>query len=46
MGPQISIKRDYTATNAFGATLDGYYICTVNKLSQLVDDIQFRDGNY
>lgn len=46
MGDQIRIKRNYTATNGFGATLDGYYICTVNKLSQTIEDIQFRDGNY
>jgi hypothetical protein len=45
-GTQVRIKRNYTATNGFGATLDGYYICTFNKLSQKIEDIQFRDGNY
>jgi len=46
MGDQIRIWRNYTATNGFGATLDGYYICTFNKLSQKIDDIQFREGNH
>ena len=45
-GTQMKIWRNFTSTNIFGASMDGYYICTFNKLSQKVDDIQFRDGNY
>lgn len=44
MQTEIWIWRNYTATNIFGATMDSYYKCTFNKLSQKVEDIQFRDG--
>ena len=44
MGTEIWIWRNYTATNIFGATMDSHYICTFNKLSQKIEDIQFREG--
>ena len=43
-GTEIWIWRNYTATNVFGATMDSHYICTFNKLSQKIEDIQFREG--
>ena len=46
MGSQIKIWRNFTSTNGFGAKLDGHYICTFQKFSLEVDDIQFREGNH
>lgn len=44
-GSNIIIWRNYTATNGFGATLDGYYICTYATNQKKVEAIEFRDGN-
>lgn len=41
---QVTIYRNFTATNGFGATIDNRYVCIYSRQSNVVTDLQVFEG--
>lgn len=42
----VTIYRNFTAMNGFGANLDSYYVCTFDAIDRKFVNYEIREGNY
>lgn len=42
----VTIYRNFTAMNGFGANIDNYYVCSYDAISRVFVNFETHEGNY